>query len=171
VLGVGIATLAGGALSCTPVVEPEVPEADLTTTGRPLGFDYAALDGTRVTGESTRGRITVVVFMTTYDLRSQIIVRELSQLMHTRTPRFNTLGVVLEPPKNAPLVDAFAETMELSFPLALSPSPEAFDEGQFGKVDAVPTVVILDQRGVQRFRRSGHMSTAELDAAISQANR
>jgi hypothetical protein len=163
--------VAAGCLSCATVVEPEVPEADLTTTGKPLSFDYVAVDGSRVTGDSTRGRVTVAVFMTTYDLRSQIIVRELAELMHTKTPRFNTFGVVLEPPKNAPLVDAFAQTMELPFPLALSPSPEAFDEGQFGKVDAVPTVVVLDRSGVQRFRRSGAMTTVELDAAISLSNR
>ena len=150
---------------------PDVPEPDLTTTGEPLSFEYVAVNGTRLTGESTRGRTTVVVFMTTYDLSSQIMVRELAKLVHTKTPRINAFGVVIEPPKNAPLVDAFATTMELPFPLALSPSPEAFNEGQFGKVDEVPTVVILDKRGVQRYRRAGAMTTAELDDAISRANR
>lgn len=152
-------------------MEPEVPEADLRPSSKPLSFEYVALDGTHVTAESLRGRVTVVVFLTTYDLSSQIVVRELAELMHTKKPRFNTLGVVLEPPKNAPLVDAFAATLELPFRLALSPSPESFDEGPFGKVEAVPTVVVLDRAGVQRFRQAGAISTAELDRALSRADR
>src|SRR6185312_6986390 len=113
----------------------------------PMVFDYVTRDGTHVTGASTRGRVTVVLFLTTYDLPSQVVVRELSDLMRRKKPRFNVLGVVLEPPKNALLVEAFGSTMELPFPLALTPRPGTFDEGHFGKVDAVPTVVILDREG------------------------
>ncbi|HVU01773.1 MAG TPA: TlpA family protein disulfide reductase [Polyangiaceae bacterium] len=132
----------------------------------PVFFDFAALDGTHVSSETTRGRVTVVAFITTYDLPSQVLVRELSDLVRRHKPRINALGVVLEPPKNAPLVETFAEALELGFTVTLADAATLEQRGPFGTITGVPTLVVLGPDGTERVRREGAPSPAELERAV-----
>jgi hypothetical protein len=137
-----------------------------------ISFDYPAVGGSgRLSSETTRGRVTVIAFITTYDLGSQLVLRELVDLVHSHEPRINVGVIVLEPPRNAPLVQAFSKTLELPFPAALADAPTLDARGPFGEVHAVPTLVILDPAGRETWRRSGVVSVTDIGGAVDRAQR
>jgi hypothetical protein len=74
-----------------------------------LHFRYDLADGKGTLGaEALRGRPSVIVFVTTYDLASQAQVRFLAGIALRHGPRIHAAAAVLEPPENRPLVLAFA---------------------------------------------------------------
>jgi hypothetical protein len=127
------------------------------------------MDGSRLGSEQTRGRVTVLVFVTTYDMGSQIVVREVVDLFHRHRPRINAGVIVLEPPRNAPLAEAFAAAMELPFPLAMADPATLEGRGPFGEVVTVPTTVVLDANGAERGRSEGVVSTAAIEQVIAES--
>jgi hypothetical protein len=132
----------------------------------PRRFDFVAIDGSRLSSRTVAGRPTVVVFITTYDLGSQVVMRELATVVRRRTPRINAGAIVLEPPKNAPLVDAYAHSLEIEFPIALADQATLEARGAFGPVNVVPTTVVLDADGNEVWRREGSMTRSEITEAL-----
>ena len=132
----------------------------------PRAFDFVTIDGRRLSTAATAGRTTVIVIITTYDLGSQVVMRELASVARTRTPRINAGAVVLEPPKNAPLVEAYAHSLEVSFPVALADQATLEARGPFGSVKVVPTTVVLDADGNEVWRREGAMTHAEINDVL-----
>jgi hypothetical protein len=156
-------------LSCGPSAGP--PLSRLTPRRGVVAFDYIAIDGSHLSSESTRHRVTVIALVTTYDLSSQVVLRELVDLIHTTSPRFNAGVIVLEPPRNAPLAQAFAETLELPFPLALADVATREARGPFGAVNAVPTLVVLDPKGAETWRYTGAVPIGTIRDALQHASR
>jgi len=156
------------ATSCTPATPPRTATR---TEAQPRWFDYVALDGTRLGTETTRGRVTIIALITTYDLGSQVVVREMADLFSRHRPRINAGVVVMEPPKSAPLAEAFASTLELPFPVALADAATLEGRGPFGEISITPTTIVLDPSGAEVFRRAGVVSTADLSRALSDALR
>jgi hypothetical protein len=134
-----------------------------------VSFDYVAIDGSHLSSDTTRNRVTVIALVTTYDLASQVVLRELVQLIHRHEPRINVGVVVLEPPRNAPLAQAFAQTLELPFPVALADAATLEARGPFGAVGAVPTIVVLDPKGVERWRNAGAVPIGTIREAVDRA--
>jgi hypothetical protein len=124
------------------------------------------IDGQHLSTAGTAGRITVVAFITTYDLGSQVVMRELEGVARTRAPRINAGAVVLEPPKNAPLVEAYAHSLEVSFPIALADQATLESRGPFGPINVVPTTIVMDADGNEVWRREGAMTHSEINAAL-----
>lgn len=149
---------------------PARPEAVEPGDSAPVRFAWLTLEGTAVTSETTRGRATAILFLTTYDMGSQLVARQLNELVRDRRPRFNVLGVVLEPPKYAPLVEAFRDSMELSYPLAMADHATLERRGPFGGVDEVPAVFVLDRTGRVVWRKFGATTTRELKQALAKAD-
>jgi hypothetical protein len=134
----------------------------------PRFFDYVAVDGSRLGSDTTRGRITVILVLTTYDISSQYAARELANLARSHRPRINAGALALEPPRNAPLVDTFAKALALPYPVALESSEEFRESGPFGRIEGVPTVIVLDPEGHEAWRREGAASAAELGRILSR---
>lgn len=132
-------------------------------------FDYWAIDGSRLSSDSTRGRRTVLVFVTTYDIVSQVVVRVLMLVFRLETPRINAGLVVLEPPRNLPLVEAFAASMDVPFPVALADAESLGGRGPFGQIVAVPTTVVLDARGALLWRKEGGVTQEELREGLGRS--
>jgi len=139
--------------------------------GPTMSFDYATLDGSHFSSTVARGRRTIVVFLTTYDLVSQVVAREVSHLARTETPRINAAIIVLEPPKNLPLVEAFASSLELTIPVALADAATIGGRGPFGEIIAVPTTFVLDPLGRSVARHEGGVSAGALHESLSHASR
>jgi hypothetical protein len=135
----------------------------------PRSFDFVTIDGGHLSTATTAGRITIVVIITTYDLGSQVVMRELAAVARTRVPRINAGAVVLEPPKNAPLVEAYAHSLEVPFPVALADQATLEARGPFGSVNVVPTTIVLDARGNEVGRREGTMTHSEINAVLDDA--
>jgi hypothetical protein len=144
-----------------------------TSAGRPLSsalvFAYGTTQGGQFASAGTRGRVTAVLFVTTFDVASQLMARRLNDAMRTHGRRFNSGAVVLEAPSAAPLAEVFRQSLGLIYPVAMSDGADQSGDGPFGAIESVPTLVILDQSGRQRFRRAGVLSSRELDQALTRA--
>jgi hypothetical protein len=137
----------------------------------PRRFDYVGVDGARFSTETTLGRATVVIFITTYDLISQAVIRRLVDMARDIKPRINAGVIVLEPPRNQLLVEAFAETLDIPFPVAMADQATLERRGPFGDVEVVPTVIVLDKHGVEVWRKDGAPANGELEPILADASR
>jgi hypothetical protein len=138
--------------------------------GPPLEFGFNAPGGEIVDSVSTRGRATVLVFVTTFDVASQIAVRLLSDVVRGFAPRSNALAVVFEDPQYEALLPAYRETLELPFPVAMADFATRSGQSAFGTVNVIPTYVVLDRQGRQTWRRNGPATRRELEEALRRAS-
>jgi hypothetical protein len=132
-------------------------------------FAYGTTQGDQFASATTRGRVTAVLFVTTFDAASTVMARRLNEAMRSHGRRFNAGAVVLEAPSAAPLADVFRQSLGLIYPVAMSDGADGNGDGPFGAIARVPTLVLLDRSGRERFRRSGVLSSRELDQALTQA--
>jgi hypothetical protein len=146
------------------------PAEDARASARPL-YEYVALDGQRVSTETNRGKVTVIAVIATYDLGSQVVVRQLAEIRARQHRALSVLALVLEPPKNAPLAEAFAGTLELPFPIAMADQATLVGDGPFGHIDTVPTTIVLSADGTEIWRHAGAVLAAEIEDAIARARR
>jgi peroxiredoxin len=135
-----------------------------------ISFAFGTTDGGEFSSRGTRGRATLVLFVTTYDLPSQLQARRLDDLLRRFRPRANAGAVVLEAPKYAVFADAFRSTLSLSYPVAIADDDTRERHGPFGRVDRVPTLVILDRDGREVWRKSGVVSTKEIETELTRAS-
>jgi hypothetical protein len=158
----------------TPKLQPATSSAAKPPAhplGAPVAFSWLearkrAGGDQRVDAESLRGRVTVLVFVTTYDVASQAATRFAMQLARGHVPRLNVALVALEPLESRPLVDAFASALDLPFPALLADDATIRGEGPFAGLHHVPSFVVLDREGRERARHLGLVEHAELDALV-----
>lgn len=141
------------------VVVPDAP---------PIAFAWTDLRGKPLTAETMRGRVTVVCFIATYDVTSQAQVRFLQRLHKEHSPRLNVALIVLEQPENRPMIEAYADALELPFPVAIADPATIRGEGPFQGLHHVPSVSILDRDGRERFRHIGLIEWTPLEEAVER---
>jgi hypothetical protein len=145
--------------------------ASLPGHGLPLRYAFVGIDGRRVSSEEYAKRVTVLAFLTTYDVPSQVEARFLASLLRHHTPRLNVAALMLENEDNRPLVDAFAVTLGLPYPIALVDASTIEGQGTFAGLHHVPSVVILDRDGREAYRHVGFIDEATLEAAVRAVER
>jgi hypothetical protein len=172
---VAIASVAAILVGCTPVpVEPDEVRAEREEPRRSSGpaperrFAFTTLEGKLVTHKTFRGRMTVIALVTTYDTASQAQTRFLTSVAHRHTPRTNALLLVLEPATHLPLVQAYASSLGVDYPVAFADGATVAGEGAFDGLHTVPSVVILDKRGREVWRKVGLVNAKELSEALHE---
>ena len=155
--------------ACSAASEHYVEGPAARDPGRPVLFDFGTTDGGRLSHRTTHGRATAILFVTTYDTFSQLQARRLDNLIRRFGSRFNAAAVVLEPPKYAVMADVFRTTLNLSYPVAISGGSVEQPAGGFGRIDRVPTLVILDTEGREAFRYSGPLSPKKMEEQLLAA--
>lgn len=160
---------AGAGSGCSASRAPGA-EVALTRTA-PRDFAFGVLDGTVFTAENTRGRVTVLLFATSYDLPSQVAARRLDEVLRQHQPRFNAACVVLEAADNAILVETFRDSLRLSYPVAIADAVELRASPAFSDINQVPTAVVLDRRGRERLRHFGVFEAKELVSWLESVER
>jgi hypothetical protein len=75
--------------------------------------------------------------------------------------------LVMEPPQNAPLAQAFADSLGLSYDVALADAATIAGKGAFPGLHHVPSIVLLDRGGREVWRHIGVVEAQELDRAIA----
>lgn len=138
--------------------------------GEPVQFAFGTVDGGEVSSDTTRGRSTLVLFVTTYDLPSQAEAQLLRDVIATHKPRANAFVVMMEPPRSAALAQVWRDSLELNLPVAMASPSLLAGEGSLGRVNGVPTLVVLDRRGRVVLRREGVLTRAQLDECLSLAD-
>ncbi len=119
-----------------------------------------------MSSNTLRGRATLVVLVTTYDVASQLMLRRVNQTLGSFVPRINAFGVVLEAASYAVLVPPFHKSLELQFPLVMADLGSLEGGGPFGPIEYVPTVVVLDQAGRVHRTLKGLVTVDELTKAL-----
>jgi len=163
----GVLVTAAALLSCSG--EPRPPAIDLprtTTLGSQLRFAYQAIDGRPISSESMANRVTLIGFLTTYDVHSQAEARLLAAIERHHAPRINVAALMLEAPENLPLVEAFTASLGLAYPVAIADGATIAGEGPFAGLHQVPSVVVLDRAGREAWRHVGFTTEAALEAAV-----
>lgn len=158
------------ASACQRVAEPPPEdESDADDRGQVQRYVFGTTDGEEVSAEAMRGRVTALVFVTTFDLASQLAAKQLNQALHTHRPRINAAAVVLEAPKYAPLADVFRTSLKLSYPVAIADLAMLRQSSTLGQVYSVPTLIILDAEGREVSRNYGAFSNEDLDKWLDRA--
>jgi hypothetical protein len=149
--------------ACSPAAQPSSSEPILER-GRPAEFAFGVLDGSVVTHETTRGRVTALLFVTTFDLPSQAAARRLADVQSRHRPRFNAVAVAIESAENATLVVVFRDSLALPFPVAIADQVELRASPLFADVDRVPTLILLDREGRPTYRHHGLFEPSALES-------
>ncbi len=168
----GLVVPAAFALACASRPAPPPRDADSAhAVGEPVAFAFGTTSGVELSSATTRGRATVLLFVTTYDAASQLVAKRLDGVVRHFRPRVNAGAVVVEPPKYAVLADVFRSTLELSYPVAIADEGTRAGGGPFGRVDRVPTTVVLDRSGRVMWTKAGVASSKEIEQALAAASR
>jgi hypothetical protein len=168
-VGVILALAAGtggcaGAAPATPISSPGARSA-------PIQFEFPSVgDDAVVSSETQRGRVTALVFITTFDLASQLVARRLADALVSFTPRANAAAVVVEAPAYAELLPAYRTALSLPYPVVMADFATQRGAGPFGSVTHVPTLVVLDREGREVSRHRGSIEPDEIRAALREAS-
>lgn len=164
-----VAAGACAALSCR-VTQGGPSAASRVELGEPLQFTFGTLDGTELSSDTTRGRTTALLFVTTYDLPSQAEALLLRDVLRTHKPRANGAIVMLEAPKSAPLAQVWADSLGLELPIGMASPSLLSGDSQLGRIEGVPTLIVLDRRGRLVARRDGAQTREQIDELMTQAD-
>lgn len=163
-------------VGCTPAKDAEVPAASDSASEPPpdaatrrVSFSWMDLKGRPLDSASMLGRTTVIAFIATYDVASQAEARFLTAISRRHAPRLNVAIVVLEQQANQPMVEAFVETLGITYPVAFADAATLAGHGPFEGLHHVPSVVVLDREGHERARHLGFLDEQQLDALVKEA--
>jgi hypothetical protein len=148
---------------------PDAPAVGTSTVALhpAVDFEFDSLDGRPVSSAATRGKITVVAFVTTGSLMAQAQVDYLVAMAGRDGDAVNYLLVAVETRDNRELVDLYRKTLKVSFPVAVVEPTSAAAAGGFGDVTSVPVTVVLDRAGRPVLRTEGRVAKAdEIRAAM-----
>jgi hypothetical protein len=150
---------------------PLGPDDAVASSDEPVLFSFPGAGDTQVNSATTRGRVTVLVFVTTYDMASQLVLRRVADALPRFTPRANAAAVVLEPPMYVDLLPAYRESLGLPYPVVMADFATQQGQGQFGGIQRVPTLVVLDREGREVSRQQGSLTQPEIEEALRRASR
>jgi hypothetical protein len=153
--------------SCHAAAPADSPSAAGGGAGDAIAFAYGTTEGGELSSATTRGRATAILFITTYDLASQLVAKRLDDALHRHVPRANGGAVVLETPQYVVMADTFRTSLRLSYPVAMADTATLGGDGPFGKVDAIPLLVVLDRDGREVWRKSGALTPREIERALA----
>lgn len=133
----------------------------------PVDFAFDSLDDRPVTSESTRGQVTVLVFVETGSLASQAQVDFVVAMAKNDGDRVHYAVVALEPGDSRELVEVYRRSLGITFPVAMADATTASGGGPFGDVTVVPVTVVLDREGRLVWRLAGRVAkSAEIRAQM-----
>jgi len=150
--------------AAAPVGTSSVPMTG--AEGTPADFDFDSLDGRPVSSVATRGKVTVLAFVTTWDVASQGQVDFLVAMAKNDGERVFYGLVAMQDRKDRELIEVYKSNLGVTFPVALA-SPELMHgAGPFGSMQVVPTVIVLDRQGRVVWRSVGMTKSDEIRRAM-----
>jgi hypothetical protein len=152
------AAAAAGGCGSKPAAPAEVPPGTSTVLLRPsVDFAFDSLDERPVSSQATRGKPSVLAFVTTGSLPAQAQVNFLVGMAKHDADRVNYAVVALEPSENRELVEIYRKALSVAFPVALADASTLAGESAFGDLSAVPVTVVLDRAGRIVWRSDGRV--------------
>jgi hypothetical protein len=127
----------------------------------PVEFEFDSLDERPVSSRATRGKPTVLAFVTTGSLSAQAQVDFLVAMAKNDGEKVNYAVVALEANDSRELVEMYKKALNIPFPVALADPQTLSGAGPFGDVSAVPVTVMLDRAGRPVWRVDGRVAKSE----------
>jgi hypothetical protein len=127
----------------------------------PLTFAFDSLDDRPVSSDSTRGKPTVIAFVTTGSIVAQAQVDFLVAMAKNDGDKVNYAVVALESRENRELVELYRKALSISFPVAVADAETLAGAGVFHDVSVVPVTVLLDRSGRVAWRADGRVARSE----------
>jgi hypothetical protein len=141
--------------------------ASTIALGPAVDFAFDSLDDRSVSAEAMRGKPTVVAFVTTGSLPAQAQVAFLVAMAKNDAQRVNYVVVALDSRENRELVELYAKSLSIPFPVAVADNQTRAGSGPFGDVTSVPVTVLLDRAGRAIWRIGGRVAKSdEIRAAM-----
>jgi thiol-disulfide isomerase/thioredoxin len=132
-----------------------------------VAFSFTDLDGKEVSTASVAGRTTIVLFATSYDPFALAEAHFLADIEHKHAPRINVVLIDLERDDNRPLVQAFGDALNHPFPICMADNDTIAGHGPFEGMNSVPSILILDKGGHEKYRHLGLQKQAEIEDALA----
>lgn len=139
--------------------------------GAPVQFTFGTLGGGELSSDTTRGRTTALLFVTTYDLPSQAEAELLRDVLSTHQPVANAAIVVMEPPRSAGLAQVWADAIGLKWPIAMASPKLMAGESELGNIAGVPTLIVLDRRGRLIAKSEGALGRDAIRDCLARADK
>ena len=168
--GFALALLAGLGFGGCHAPEADGPQDARPDYGVPLQFTFGTIDGEELSSDTTRGRTTALLFVTTYDLPSQAEAQLLRDVLSTHKPLANGAIVMMEPPHAAPLARVWADSISVKLPIAMASPALLAGESPLGRIAGVPTLMVLDRRGRLIARADGGTTREVIEQALKRAD-
>jgi len=127
----------------------------------PVDFTFDSLDERPVSAEATRGKPTILCFITTSSLAAQAEVDFLSAMAKRDGDRVHYAAVLLSGRDERELGELYRKALHVPFPVALADAQTLAGTGAFGDVRAVPVTVILDRAGRVVWRVDGRVAKSD----------
>lgn len=154
---------ASAACAPAPAAPAEAPVVGASTVAvhPAIDFTFDSLDDRPVSSAATRGKVTVIVFVTTGSLMAQAQVDYVVAMANRDGDKVNYLLVAVETRDNRELVDLYRKTLKVAFPVAVIDPVSAAAAGAFGDVTAVPVTVVLDRTGHPVLRTDARVAKSD----------
>ncbi|MGE0787155.1 MAG: TlpA family protein disulfide reductase [Sandaracinaceae bacterium] len=124
-------------------------------------------DGTFLEVGDLRGRRVLLVLIATFDGTSQMLLHPLREFAEAH-PDVTLVGVDVEPSARL-LVGAYEQALEPPFPLGYDPEELVLaGTSTLGEILEVPTLIALDERGVELQRISGFQRADAIAALFGE---
>jgi hypothetical protein len=131
---------------------------------------FGTLDGSELSSDTTRGRTTALLFVTTYDMPSQAEAQLLRDVISAHKPLANAAIVMMEPPHSAPLAQVWADSIGLKLPVAMATPSLLAGDSQLGRVAGVPTMIVLDRDGRLVSKSEGALTREQISECLKRAD-
>lgn len=130
----------------------------------PWAFD--SLDERPVSAEASRGKPTVLAFVTTDTIQSQAQVGFLRAMHKTDGDRVNYAIVAVQPSRDRELVEIYRRSLQITFPVAAATPDVVEVGGPFGEIGGAPTIIVLDREGNLAWKHTGVAKADEIRAHL-----
>lgn len=139
--------------------EPSSPAR--TSGGEAIELTLRYPDGTFLEVGELRGRVVLLFVFATYDAMSQMTLTPLRAIAE-RFPDALVIGVAAQHSARL-LVDAFVNALSPPFPITYDAMGNVSEGGSaLGEIEAVPTLIVLDRRGIEVARNTGFTDELQL---------
>ncbi len=126
-------------------------------------------DGEPIAIEGFRGSRLLLFFFTTYDIASQVEMERLTRYAAGH-PEFKIVGIALQPNAET-LLGLYEDYLDIPFPVAHDPTGRVMEGlSDLGLIPAVPSFILLDEKGRAVARHTG-ATTAEVLGALVEDGR
>jgi hypothetical protein len=130
-----------------------------------------SLDGGDLDLASYRGQVVVLHFFTTWSLAAQVDLGELRRVREALAPGSVVIvGVGLDP-DGSRLLRPWRDAAQADWPIVLPSEEVMAGESGFGRIQVVPTTIVLDGGGQVVWRHEGGLPRDELLGVVRRAER